>query len=620
MDKFIIFALLAVLLSFQLVDAGYPSSAYASWFQTGNADFRLLGGQGYTVYAKNFQNPATDVSNASYTSCIPSASIYEPVSMDFNNDGFQEFVISSAHLLQMYDINCQLLNTLDFGSRTISAMPVLLNTDEDAQQEIMVLTDDFLFQFEFNTLTNNFDILSYINYSSLNPGLDLFTCPYEISGSEHSRCLAWANGYNSTWVFDITSSTVSELTGNMGTKVRYSQNNYNGIAIAKIDPSHYIAPVCYVDQGITDRFVRCPMFNASGAFMGNLTSSILSGAFTTAESKLSAFPAKLGSVQRIFISGKTGGKAFYFITDTSGINLLTVETSSEEPTPWMVGDYNKDGSNEACIRIHALNSNHFFRCYNQNLVAIIDYDLGGAAYFNNGVMADFFPDRAAMGIGDSMGITYYNSTGSLFRVYNKGIGTSGTTIVVNGATGAVPAILFTNGISESFLLVNTQFNTACGDGICADGENIFTCPSDCNMTCSGYCGDLNCDSVSPCDETAINCPSDCGAGVVPVDYFCGNGECESVKGENYNNCHADCPYNPTIPAVDYNGDGKPDSLNMPVLLVNPENVNEGILPEIYYGIISLFAYSMRSVIFLAVCMMILFVVIVIVKKVAEASG
>lgn len=67
----------------------------------------------------------------------------------------------------------------------------------------------------------------------------------------------------------------------------------------------------------------------------------------------------------------------------------------------------------------------------------------------------------------------------------------------------------------------------CGDGNCesSKGETCSTCASDCG-TCAVVCGDGNCDAT----ETVSSCPQDCSV--------CGNGVCEA--GENCNSCAFDC--------------------------------------------------------------------------------
>lgn len=64
----------------------------------------------------------------------------------------------------------------------------------------------------------------------------------------------------------------------------------------------------------------------------------------------------------------------------------------------------------------------------------------------------------------------------------------------------------------------------CGDGVCGDFEDPWSCPWDCSG--SGYCGDGVCGGI----EDEFNCPADCG--------YCGDGVCSPY--ENAASCPSDC--------------------------------------------------------------------------------
>jgi hypothetical protein len=69
------------------------------------------------------------------------------------------------------------------------------------------------------------------------------------------------------------------------------------------------------------------------------------------------------------------------------------------------------------------------------------------------------------------------------------------------------------------------------------------------------CGNNNIEGTEVCDGTALggrtcitlgfsggtpSCSADCASFNTSLCYLCGNGTCESSKGENYSNCYADC--------------------------------------------------------------------------------
>ncbi|MBN1430564.1 MAG: hypothetical protein JXB07_19490 [Anaerolineae bacterium] len=68
-------------------------------------------------------------------------------------------------------------------------------------------------------------------------------------------------------------------------------------------------------------------------------------------------------------------------------------------------------------------------------------------------------------------------------------------------------------------------SSTCGNGVCENGEDVYNCDMDC-----GVCGDGLCTVF----ENAGNCPQDCGGG----SSTCGNGLCEN--GEDVYNCDMDC--------------------------------------------------------------------------------
>ncbi len=77
----------------------------------------------------------------------------------------------------------------------------------------------------------------------------------------------------------------------------------------------------------------------------------------------------------------------------------------------------------------------------------------------------------------------------------------------------------------------------CGDGVCAATE-VNSCPADCGSSAAAVCGNGTCESSK--GETAATCPSDCGqgSGSGSSTAVCGNGICE--VGENQTSCPSDC--------------------------------------------------------------------------------
>src|SRR3569623_1277539 len=78
----------------------------------------------------------------------------------------------------------------------------------------------------------------------------------------------------------------------------------------------------------------------------------------------------------------------------------------------------------------------------------------------------------------------------------------------------------------------------CGDNVCAASE-VNSCPQDCGTgggNQNAVCGNGQCETSK--GESATSCPVDCGGGGSNVNAVCGNGQCET--GETMASCPADC--------------------------------------------------------------------------------
>lgn len=112
--------------------------------------------------------------------------------------------------------------------------------------------------------------------------------------------------------------------------------------------------------------------------------------------------------------------------------------------------------------------------------------------------------------------------------------------------------------------LNGSGGITCGDLICSVTENYTTCPTDCPIT---TCGNGLCDLI----ENNNNCPYDC-----PL-VSCGNGFCDG--SENINSCPFDCTQ----------ADTGSYTMNISQNIVNVSNINQGLLPDVYYGLTTFFS-------------------------------
>ena len=96
--------------------------------------------------------------------------------------------------------------------------------------------------------------------------------------------------------------------------------------------------------------------------------------------------------------------------------------------------------------------------------------------------------------------------------------------------------------------------------------------------------------------------------------FCGDGVCGT--GETFSNCPADCDEGGTI-------GGENGTITIPVDIVNLNNTNEGLLPQVYYGILGFLSSTLSPAIILIFAIffaLIMLAIGIIIKRVAEKIG
>lgn len=107
-------------------------------------------------------------------------------------------------------------------------------------------------------------------------------------------------------------------------------------------------------------------------------------------------------------------------------------------------------------------------------------------------------------------------------------------------------------------------------------------------------------------ENYITCLYDC-----PCNF---NGICE--LGETYITCSADCP-TPTPTPTGY------EEIILPTQIVDVNNINEGLLPTIYYGILAFFNETLSPMILLIFVIFFILIILTlgtIIKKIAQRVG
>jgi len=452
----------------------------------------------YTGYSSNF--PSYNLYNP--FTCYFQDSDFTPVGADFDNDGVSEIVIVDNTYLKIYNTLCELEFTIDVGL-SIKAMPNIMNYNANAEQEIHVLTNETLEAYEFDgssyTLINTVDTLS--------EG-DALTC-MRIPNDE--TCFIFEEGSKTVQVYEYSVNIIYDSLNVLSYPFR-SFGDFSGVTNSRTganDVTSFLAPICsQYSSGTT----YCDMLEYDGTIT-TTTNSLNYGLVINGILQQDAFIAKLGSTFRLFVSEilstTSTNKLGYRIQSLNGANIVNIDSTIVNPiiSNWMVGDYNKDGSNEACI-IGLLNNtetnNMYISCYDFTGTRFLYENITNkisplsSPPLNGVIMADFNKSFGTLGFMLYDGIYYLD--GSNFTKYvDTGISYNGKSMLIKGNLDGEPAGVFVSGTS-SFIISNNNVSTTCGDGICSGFENPLTCAIDCGLNSTGqinYTGDI-CDTDSQC--------------------------------------------------------------------------------------------------------------------------
>jgi len=531
MNKF--FWIIIIVISLMI---GLATASQNCW-QEGCSDLNLPGGSGYTGYASN-QNNIVPNGNISYSSCDIGPSTFALVAGDFNGDNASEIVAVTASAVSLYSQDCIL--TADI-STTARATPIIMNSNGNAFQELVIMTNHTVNLYEFSgvsmSLIQSFDFWAVTNQSeydymscSRNPADNLTgTTPFCILMKKNVKdviSINMANGNISRYITQLPNYNVNYPLLQGFPQVKTTAGT----------PGIYQVPDCTI-LGATSNMLYCILLNESGSYNALTTGNILSssGAVTNIY-YASSFIAKMGTLNRIFVMlkyKKTNDEWVSRVYDTSFAQLYSSNAGSTNATSnWMVGDFNKDGVSEAC---HVLNDSTqgnsvMFECYDTNFLnKKANFNVTELMNISQGfVMGDFEPSSPYLAVASVEGIFAYNGS-TLDLVQSSGYPMSsarnGSSILINSPASGSPIMAYVDH-SIGFILRNPVVGGSCGNGICDLFESAFSCPIDCG-TVSGANGTCMADSECP-----VSYPK-CLAGKC-VDGFNASETC---------NYATDCPYN-----------------------------------------------------------------------------
>lgn len=458
-----------------------------------------------TGYSLNYPTQLQNYTNTSYSICSLGASDFAPIVVDFNKDGYGEILTGAGTQYTLYNRDCSPLTSFSVFNAPRGA-PVMDNPDSDTQMNIYIGNNSHLWDYEYNPASGEFDYLASSNKSNL--GASHYVCPWltnycygvvsSVGGyftmQKYNMITHSTDGYAQAGSGLNGASYVDKRIGYHFSKV----NVIGGSAIYRI-----ITP--WVDDTGNDLYIS--LWNGqTGAY---ITTALLNNfAGTTANIKhLDSFIAQLGTANYVFTSydiNTTFGYNGVFISDSTNLNTLysdynstAASTAGNWISNWAVGDFNHDGSNDACYLTWRDYDGPGKTGYNHSSFVCLasaggeptEIDVTGDITINNIVMGDFISyadsGRNYSEIATCEGIFEYNGV-SFDKIFDTGI--SGTCageleVYLDGSSG-VPMFFYTDS-TRGIVVKASAVGAYCGNNVCDLYENPYNCLEDCPINATG---------------------------------------------------------------------------------------------------------------------------------------
>jgi hypothetical protein len=486
----------------------FSVSGNENWFQEANADLNLAGGNGFIGFASNYNNLAP---NLSYEKCNIDKSLYTPVGTDIDNDLSAEiFVTSTTSKITVNTLECEVFSEINIIGNKIRAMPVLMNYDEDSKQELVVLTNQTVEWHEYDQDSDNFAMIKQLNYTEeLNiTNLDYLTC-----NRVENKCHAYTTQKRNVYEFRPNDNVVTYYVNSSTIGLSYdllNNDDYSGTANTRTYGNTNIYSV--ICRGKNGNNLLCNILDTDTGELIAEIDEFVSGQALTDIKITSSYIAKVGNLYRVLISGSfssISGGNFILVTDLTGTVLLQ-ESYTGNLKNWsnfVVGDYDKDGDNDACY-LERASSNLYFTCWDSSFITPTINQTMNTSHMNYShhiVVADYNSNEDYLGIGTVEGIFYYSTSTGTVALYNTGVASEGkkgyTMTVTSSAGSGSPSLIYTDS-TLGFIVINPLVSEQCGNGVCEDFENAFSCPEDCGVNATGLINETG----SPC-ETDADCDS-----------------------------------------------------------------------------------------------------------------
>jgi len=496
-------AYLSILVIFLFITSLSGVLGLGDWFNDGNAGRRGTGGTGNILFSSNIPNA---VENESYSECEIFRSHDNPsLIIDYNDDGVDNIISVSGTSLYVYDPECSIVEVYDTGYTQASTLSSS-NIDENDYQEIVYMNSTHLNFYQYDDsigaiIKNNnltFDFSSEVS----NGGA--FACAGDDDGTG-AKCMIMGRFNNEAATYNFNTSTLTGFTSNNAAGTRtFHQTMGGGYYYDTILGKQYFM---FIGQDSSTSEPEGNVYEPDGTSVFN---ELISG---------SGSGGPLSDYGTHFYAAKVGNSFYwfssaYYLTDsgTTTVEELNMysNTGSELYTTsrltysgpdirrygnFMVADYDKDGVNDICHLNSTASGDARMLCLDQTGSQTLnlntpDYNITGS------VMADFNYSDSTMKIFTRDGFfddtTQYErnttTTISYARNYPE---------VISFGASNTPLAVFQDGVSM-YIIVNTLVSTSCGNGVCDDFENAFSCPADCSAV-----------SPTPTPECRVNteCPS-----------------------------------------------------------------------------------------------------------------
>ena len=489
--KFIFMIFLCFVLCFNIVNANIY------WGQSGNSNYQSEGGNSFIYYGSNSQNPAE---NLTYSKVSLVYSNYEPVVADLNVDGNKEIVLTdlASNTIKIFNTAGDLINTLNLDE-DITSHITLSSQFAGTRKNLNILTNESFFQYGyFNSVVGfkeyfNVDYADYIWWDNVS-SLDKMFCD---SIDSFDNCILLRTGDDVIYHIDIGSMYFTNTSNRLTHSLDNVDMDYNGLTT--IRGIGDIADWGIVCNMIGSCRVSCDLINVeTGIVENSFSTGALSHIGSSACDSQNIVDLKFGGGiqdgdKRVYLNyifgyshiGSSYERDGLIVFDLNGNVLFSDNTFYNDYSNPAIADFNKDGKNEFCYFKHYTgSSDHSFSCYDSDFNLV--FSETSSVYYGSTIapkfaMGDFMSEDDNMCLAMVEGIFCFNETNNSVKVFDSGYSTGDAyPVVVEIDDDGYLGYVYADDDKGFIVLPDVANYSACGNGICDDWENDFTCYVDCH--------------------------------------------------------------------------------------------------------------------------------------------